>query len=139
MAGGTAGDIRTPWPKGDDSIQLLRVGPFTYTGGTTAQVSNLTLPFSCKPVYMEITGVSTVAGGGTNHAVLIQDDTASTTKKWFNSTNVALAALGVRALTIIDKTVEFFAGAVMSATITPDNNANALSNVMVNVWVKPTH
>jgi len=126
--GGDAGGIRTPWPKGDDSIV-----PLIFPGLTLAAAGNhvsFTMPFSAKCVYAEVSGQ--IAAGGTLN---VQDDTA-TPKKWVNAVATGTLAAGAMSGSLaVDKTVEIFQGAIVTIAI----GTAAATNAAVILWVRPTH
>jgi len=137
MAGGTAAVFTTPYPKGDDGWQLLRFTGLNLTGVTGEQcIGNMTLPFACKCAYAEITG--TITDADADGTIAVKDDTG-TPKVWVAAeVTTAVAAGAVKALTVV-KTVEFYAGSILKLLWTPGDSGDALVNVSVNLWVKPTH
>lgn len=139
MAGGTATVFRTPYPKGEDAYVPLIFGGISLTGVTGSQtIASMTLPFACKCAYAEVVAGGAVTDADADGTVAIVDDTG--TPKEFATAQVltALAAGAVKALTV-NKTVEFYAGAILKVLWVPGDAGDALVNATVVIWVKPTH
>lgn len=138
MAGGSASDIRAPYPKGEDSLVCLTFGPFDVPDAaqTDEIVEKLTIPFGFKAVRAEVTALAVVAGG-TTFTVNLQDDTGTPQVLIADAAvaDVSLGAGSAESLTVV-KTITVNAGAVLSFTYTSVSGDTAIG-VKLRVWVKP--
>lgn len=146
MAGGNANDIRAPYPKGGDSVVPLIFSGLTKVGAQTGTIvlASMTLPFSCKCVYAEaIAGQTAVTDADADTALLVQDDTAGTTKKWVNNvtsgnTLTALAA-GARRQFVVDKSVELYAQSILQVAMVFGDAGDVFDGLTIVLWVQPTN
>lgn len=138
MPGGVAGDIRTPWPKGGDSLIPLEFRCDSLEAGKTSDhiFEKMTMDFAFKVVKAEYT--ARVITETTAITLNLEDDSA-TPQVLINDFAVAGSitngAGSVVAVTV-DKTKTVNAGAVLSASY-KSSTSDTGSNVVLRVWVKP--
>lgn len=137
MAGGTAADIRTPWPKGEEGLVLLQSNPVTVQASKTGhQWDQMLVPFAFKPVRAEICAES-ITDADASCAFTVQDDTGTPKKVIDAAATTAMAdGSSVRAALTVDKTVTIFAGALLDFLYT-STGSDASVNLVIRIWVKP--
>ena len=145
MAGGSASDLRAPYPKGAQSLLCLEFGPFDVPDAaqTDEIVDKLTVPFAFKAVFAEVTALK-VTDANASFSINIQDDTG-TPKELITNFVVTATALGVGLLDVIngldsevDATETIYAGAILALSYTSGASDVALS-VKVRLWVRPVN
>lgn len=137
MAGGTAGDIRTPYPKGEDGLFMFEFHGAIVEASKSADFifNQMTVPFAFKAVKAEYTALEIAITNAMT--VNIQDDTATPEEI---ITDAAVAAItegagGVAALTV-DKTKTINAGAILSASY-GSGAGDTAKDLRIRLWVKP--
>lgn len=136
MAGGVAGDIRTPYPKGEDGVILVASHSFNVIASQTAErVDELELQWACKIVKAET--CSTVMTIGTGITITVLDDTG-TPIKFVDAKAAAVIAVGVAARTalVVDKTVQMNAGALLRFEYTSGSSDTSIDSI-IRLWLKP--
>ncbi|KPL09548.1 hypothetical protein AMJ71_06155 [candidate division TA06 bacterium SM1_40] len=137
MAGGSASDIRTPFPFDE---YLIEFGTFDIAASKSSdyQVDNFTVPFACRAVRCEVTATDVNVTNGIT--INIEDDTPTTPKVVVSDAAVAAITAGAgksEALTV-DRTKTIFAGAVLKCSYKSGASDDA-ENVKVRLWVEPVN
>lgn len=138
MAGGVAADIRGIYPKGDDSLHLIKFGPFTIVAGNAADhiVEVHELPFACVPVKARLTAQDLIE---TNAITINLQDDSSVPKQIVTDHNVAAITDGAGSnvsLTIADLVTVINAGALIECSYGSGSTDSGV-DVTVNLWVRP--
>lgn len=137
MAGGTAADIRSAWPKGEDGLILLQSLPCDVAASKTDhRWDQLLVPFAFKAVRAEMCAEEVVdANASCTFTVL--DDTG-TPKKVINAqaTTAITDGSSARAALTVDKSVTILAGALLSFEYT-STGSDTSRNLVIRLWVKP--
>lgn len=138
MAGGTASDIRAPYPKGEDSLVCIEVGAFTIEASKSADyvVDKQTIMFAFKPKKAELTATNIDVTNGVT--LNIEDDSATPQVIVSDEAITAITAGAgkLQALTIDDDTMTINAGAVL-VTSYGSGASDAGLDVKVRLWVEP--
>lgn len=139
MAGGTAGDIRTPYPKGDNSLIPIHF-PMTVVASKTKDFISHShkLKFACRPVLVEFTAQDIIV---TNAVTINLLDDSSTPQEIV--TDQTLAAItggagGITAPTMASgaKALTLNAGAILEASYGSGASDSTVDGVMT-LWVRP--
>lgn len=145
MAGGTASDIRAPYPKGDAGLVCITFGPVEVIASKgTANAADyvfdqFTVPFSFKPVRAEYTAED-ITIGNANLVVNIEDDTGTAKVIVDDAALTAITAgAGVgAALTIANRELVINAGAVLIASYS-SKAGDTTTALKLRLWVKPVN
>lgn len=139
MPGGDANDIRTPYPKGADSVVLLQSKTFSVAAGVDGRVDEFTLPFACKCIKAELTADEITDTDG-DATVTVEDDTSGTSKKWVSASTFgathAMNASVARSLTVVPN-ITFNAGALVRIGVVTTDAGDLITNGCVRLWVQP--
>lgn len=137
FAGGTEADIRSPYPKGDNSLVHIAI-PFKVIASQTDKcMQELTVPFSFTTTgakaYLSAHAIAITNG----IALSIEDDTG--TPKVIAAVAAATAAAAgstvEEALTVTEGN-EIFAGAQVRV-MTTSGASDTIDHGVINLWVKP--
>lgn len=147
MAGGSSNDLSTPWPKGEyPGIPLIFSGlnKTPGTGSGAKILASMTLPFSCKCLYAEFMAGDDGTTAGTvdadNDSTLKVIDDTGTPKEFVTAQTLgASLSAGARKQLTVNKSVEFYAQAILQIVYTSTDTADGFNNGTVVIWVKPTN
>ena len=138
MAGGNASDVRQPWPMGEDSVLVFPVAFGAVTeGAAKVTLATFTLPFAayCEKAEMSLASVTDTDG---DSLVIVEDDTAVTTKKWVSAGDLGTtSATPVTKDLAVDKSVLINAGAVITVSVTGGDAGDAVGAGCLFLWLKP--
>lgn len=139
MAGGTAGDLRTPYPKGDNSLIPIHF-PLTVVASKTKDfiTHSHKLKFACRPVLVEHSAQEVAV---TNAITInLQDDSSTPQEIVTDQTLAAVTAGagGVTAPTLASgaKALTINAGAILEASYGSGASDTSLDSVLT-LWVRP--
>ena len=139
MAGGTAADLRTPFPKGASSLVFFQI-PMDLVATDTdhAVMSNFVVPFAFTVETATLSAYDVISTGTVTCD--LQDDTG-TPKVAFSGVTIAAitAGAGMSVDLSPDNSVVFYAGAVMSAIIDTTNAADAVAGGCMYLGLKPVY
>lgn len=138
MAGGSASDVRSPYPADEFLIQF---GPHNITGDkdTDFTIDNYTVPFAFKPVRAEWTArFAKVTSGAMT--VNLEDDTG-TAKSIITDQNITAVTSGAASATALTvKTTEtIFAGAKLKLSFIAKDVSNVADGLVIRLWGRPVN
>lgn len=138
MAGGSASDIRTPWPKGEDGLVLIQAPCSIVASKTKDFITHRhTAQFAFKAVRLTYSAQDIVV---TNAVTLNVQDDSSTPQELI--TDVSLSAItggaGLDVDLSVDKSITINAGALLDFSYGSGAADTSIDGVF-NLWVKPTH
>lgn len=138
MAGGSANDLRAPYPKGAQSLVLIQA-PLTVVASKTKDfiTHEMTVPFAFKAVKATYSAQDINVTNGIT--VNIQDDSSTPQELVTDKAVTAITGgAGTEQDLSVDKTITINAGAVLYFSYGSGASDDSLDG-MINLWVRPVN
>lgn len=141
MAGGTAADIRTPWPKGDKGWFLIEFGPVDIPDSAKSAdelFDSFVTPFAFTAEECRVTALD-ITDANTTLSINIEDDS--------DTPQVLVADAGIAPITqgngsyeklTVVKNLTINAGAIVTCSY-KSAASDTTTGLKVRLWVKPVN
>lgn len=139
MAGGTAADIRAPWPKGENGWFLIEFGPVDIPNSAKSAdelFDSFVTPFAFRAMECRITALD-ITDATPSLTVNIEDDSSSPKVLVADHLIAAITqGNGSSQKLTVDKTKTINAGAIVTASY-KSASSDTTTGLKIRLWVKP--